>query len=246
MGFLERRADQNRPALDGSPPPVRAPEDRYGTKPGPRTTESNEPLYEPASARRSNPDPVGLPSAPPAPAPADLSSSAGFPPVAPPVEPPSPRPVGRSDLTLLLGRTVLEARVQQICQEYGLIPRSGSVGSGLSRAYLARDAGVELAADAHGMITTVFLHFHGDDGFTSFAGEIPGGAGSVPRRSHLWAMLGHPGEQGEGYHDRYLGDYGPWDRWLLPGLALHAQYAVDGESLERVTLTLPDRLPRAA
>ena len=106
----------------------------------------------------------------------------------------------RADLTELLGRTVLEARTQQICREYGLIPRSGATaGSGLSRSYLARDAGVEIAADTHGVVTTVFLHFHGDDGFTSYQGEIPGGAGSVARRAHLWAMLGSPDEQGGPY-----------------------------------------------
>jgi hypothetical protein len=158
-----------------------------------------------------------------------------------------PRKVGRTDLAMLLGRTVLEARVQQICQEYGLIPRTGpAVGSGLSRSYLARAAGVEIAADTHGMVTTVFLHFHGDDGFTSFQGEIPGGAGSVPRRRNIWAMLGRPDETGDPYRDRFLGDYGPWDRWLLAGFVLHAQFAPDGESLHRVTLSLPDRLPRAA
>ena len=170
-----------------------------------------------AKPGRANPDPVGLP------------------------------PAARSaptDLTQLLGRTVLEARVQQICREYGLIPRSG--GPGLSRSYLAREAGVEIAADAHGVVTTVFLHFHGDDGFTSFQGEIPGGAGSVPRRWNIWAMLGRPDETGDPYRDRFLGDYGPWDRWLLAGFVLHAQFAPDGESLHRVTLSLPDRLPRAA
>ncbi len=217
MGFLKRRTEQSRPAGEGVPRPA-PPEDRYGSKPGPRSGGSCPP--DSAPARRSNADPIGLPA---------------------------PRPVGRADLTEVLGRTVLEARVQRICREYGLIPRSGAaVGSGLSRSYLSRDAGVELAADAHGLVTTVFLHFHGDDGFTSFQGEIPGGAGSVPRRTRLREMLGHPDEQGDPYRDRFLGDYGPWDRWTLPGFALHAQFAVDGERLERVTLTLPDRPARAA
>lgn len=200
-------------------PPAR-PEDRYGTKPGRRPGGAHEPLGEPALARRANSAPVGLPPH---------------------------RPGGCTDLTELLGRTVLEARVQQVCREYGLIPRSGpSVGSGLSRAYLSRGAGVELAADAHGVVTTVFLHFHGDDGFSSFQGEIPGGGGTVPRRAHLRAALGHPDERGDPYRDRFLGDYGPWDRWLLGGFALHAQYATDGERLDRITLTLPDGPPRAA
>lgn len=153
-------------------------------------------------------------------------------------------PEDRSDLTELLGRTVLEARTQRICREYGLIPRTGP---GLSRSYLARESGVEIAADTHGVVTTVFLHFHGDDGFLSYRGRIPGGAGDVPRRAALWAALGRPGESGDPYHEKFLGDYGPWDRWTLPALTLHAQYALDGENLHRITLTRPDRgLPNAA
>lgn len=191
-------------------------DDRYGSKPGPGAEGSNEPL---AAALRARP-------------------GAG---------PSTPRPVGRTDLALLLGRSVLQARVQQVCREYGLVPRSGpAVGSGLSRAYLARESGVELAADARGVVTTVLLHFDGADGFASYAGELPGGAGRVARRTHLWSMLGHPAEQGDPYRDRSAGDNGPWDRWLLTGSALQARYDVDGERVERITLTLPDRLPRAA
>jgi hypothetical protein len=145
----------------------------------------------------------------------------------------------RPEVTDLLGRSVLQARTQQICRDHGLIPRTGT-GSGLSRSYLARDAGIEIAADTHGTIITVFLHFHGDDGFTSYRGEIPGGAGDVPRRAALWAALGRPGSSGDPYRDPFLGDYGPWDRWALPVCTLHAQYALDGENLHRVTLTLPD------
>jgi hypothetical protein len=152
-----------------------------------------------------------------------------------PVDLPRARPVGRTDLALLLGRTVLEARVQQVCKEYALLPRSGdAVGSGLSRAYLSREAGVELAADAHGLVVTLLLHFDGDDGFVPFQGEIPGGAGSVPRRTHLWAMLGRPDERGDG-----------WDRWVLAGFTLLAEFGTDGERLQLVTLALPDR-PLAA
>jgi hypothetical protein len=167
-----------------------------------------------AKPGRVNPDPVGLPA----------SDSQRL-------------PVVRTDLAQLLGRTVLEVRVQQICREYGLVPRPG--GSGLSRSYLARDAGVEIAADAHGMVTTVFLHFHGDDGFASYRGEIPGGGGSATTRASLWAALGRPDTSGDPYRERFLGDFGPWDHWVLPDLRLRAQYALDGEGLHRITLTRP-------
>jgi hypothetical protein len=232
MGFVERHADRTRQAGDGG---TRPPDDRYGSKPQPGSA-SNEPSYDPAPTCRSNADPVGLMS--PADPAATLVAAA---------EEPAPRPAERPDLTVLLGRSVREARVQRICRQYGLIPDSGTAADAFpSRSYLSRGAGVELAADTHGTVTAVFLHFHGDDGFQSFRGEIPGGAGSVPCRAHLRAMLGAPDEQGDPYHDRFLGDYGPWDRWVLAGFALHAQFAMDGESLDRVTLTLPSRRPHGA
>jgi hypothetical protein len=214
MGFPERRAEpgSERRAEQHGTRASRS-EDRYGTKPGPRSGCSNEPLYAPSQR--------------PTPAPAPAAA----------------RRVGRTDVTQLLGRSVLEARTQRICAEYGLVPSSGAA---LSRSYLARETGVELAADAHGTVTTVFLHFHGDDGFEAYRGEIPGGGGHVARRSSLWAMLGRPDETGDPYRDRFLGDYGPWDRWLLTSFTLHAQYATDAETLDRITVSPPDHFPRAA
>jgi hypothetical protein len=153
-----------------------------------------------------------------------------------PVGPPSPRPTGGADLADLLGRTVLEEHTQRICRDHGLLPH----GPALSRSYLNRAAGLEIAADTHGLVTTVFLHFNGDDGFAPFHGEIPGGAGTATRRAALWAALGRPDDAGDAYRDRFLGDFGPWDRWLLPICTLHSQYALDGENLHRITLTRPE------
>jgi hypothetical protein len=153
---------------------------------------------------------------------------------------------GRCDLAGLLGRSVLEAWVQQVCREYGLIPRTGAaVGSGLSRAYLARDAGVELAADAHGTVIAVFLHLQGDDGFASYTGEIPVVGGTFPRRASLWAALGRPCASADPYRDPFLGAYGPSDTWPFPQFVLDAQFDLDGDYLHRVTLSLPEEL-RAA
>jgi hypothetical protein len=193
------------------------PGSRYGPKPGPGNGGSHHPLRDPAAGRHANPQPLG----------------------------PVPSGHRRPELTDLLGRTVLQARTQQICRAYGLTPRVAS-GSGLSRSYLARDAGVEIGADTHGTVTTVFLHFHGDDGFASYRGEIPGGGGTEPRRAALWAALGRPGESGDPYRQKFLGDFGPWDRWQMPGYVLQAQYALDGDHLHRITLTLPDGEPSRA
>jgi hypothetical protein len=150
-----------------------------------------------------------------------------------PFPPPALRPT-RPDLTKLLGRTVLETRVQLACQQWGLTPYEGS---GLSRSYLARDAGVELAADAHGVVTAIFLHFQDDDGFQPYPGPVPGTAATIERRTDLWTALGRPWES----VDAFLGDYGPSDTWQLPHVVLNARYLPDGDRLHRITMTRPDR-----
>jgi hypothetical protein len=208
MGFPERHTDDPATTQPAAPPAF----DRRQTSQEIRYGQkpgSNHPLHDPSGRRRK------APSAQPAPS----------------------GPLVRSDLTGLLGRSVLEAATQEICREYGLLPNFGAAfGSGLSRSYQSRDHGVELAADAHGTIATVFLHFHGDDGYRSYQGEIPGDGGFVGRRSNLWAALGHPVQSGEPHRERFLGDQGPWDRWQLAACQMHAQYALDGETLQRLTL----------
>ncbi|GGL00615.1 hypothetical protein [Mangrovihabitans endophyticus] len=263
MGFLERRADGVRRAADGADG-VRRPADgadgvrratdrtgdprhqrgegRYGLKPGPAGG-SNDPLFDPTRRRAAGVPPPGGPAQTAAPdlvqpdlVQPDLVQPE---PVQPePVQPEAAPAVRPADLTDLLGSSVLHDRTQRICRAYGLLPPAGFR---LSRSYQARDVGVEIAADAHGTITAVFLHFHGDDGFAHFAGEMPGAGGVAPRRAALWANLGRPQHSGDPQRDRFLGDHGPWDRWVLASHVLRAQYDLDGESLLRLTLTPPPR-----
>jgi hypothetical protein len=213
--------------------------DKYGAKPGPTSGSSNEPL----TPRGPLPPPAFADQPP-----VELQPRAEVRPVEvrPPVElrpraevrPPIVVQPARSDLTRLLGRTVLEARVQQTCREWGLVPYQGR---GLSRSYLAREVGVELAADAQGVVTAIFLHYDGDDGFRPFTSEVPGAGAAIGRRTQLWATLGRPWES----VDPFLGDYGPSDTWLLSRFVLNARYSPDAEHVQRITLTLPAS-PRAA
>lgn len=209
MGLSERDPDEPVRAVDRSPAGRRPPRDgHWAGRPAPG---SNGPQYDaPHPARPARPacgDPARTDPA-------------------------------RTDPVALLGRLVDHDDVRLAFRAWELHPSSGAPDdSGPSRSYRARAAGLEVAADAHGVVTAVFLHFHGDDGFGTYQGAIPGAGGVAPRRASLRSRLGEPAACGEPYRDRFLGDFGPWDRWELPGCVLHAQYAHDGERLHRVTLT---------
>ncbi|WP_306204051.1 hypothetical protein [Actinoplanes sp. RD1] len=135
------------------------------------------------------------------------------------------RRVGRPDLALLLGRPARDPGIRRLCAEYGLTPRPGRA--------TARDTGVEVHTSPAGLITTVVLHFTPGP-FTPYHGELPAGAGTVPRRAAMWTALGRPEA------------VGPEDHWQLRSVSLRARYAPDADHLDQLTLTPPDHLPRAA
>ena len=123
-----------------------------------------------------------------------------------------------ADLTQLLGQNLLEGRALTISRDYGLMARPGA------RSYESREAGVEILVDDQDRVTTIVLHFSDDHGFKPFTGMIPGRGGTIGRRSSLWAALGRPAST--------TGT----DEWPFPYFVMRAQYAADGEHLQRLIL----------
>lgn len=152
-----------------------------------------------------------------------------------PARPPEPvRPRVRTDLTQLLGRNIVETFVQEICREYSLLP---ALGAGPARTYQSASLGVSLLADDAGTVAMIFLHFHGDAGFSPYPGPIPGRGGTIPKRSSLWVALGRPDQSTDPNRDRgEIDEYGPSDQWRFPTFTMHARYARDNENLLRLTL----------
>jgi hypothetical protein len=130
----------------------------------------------------------------------------------------------------LLGRSILEQYTQVVCREYGLVAMPGA------RVYQSRELGVELAVDDQGTVRVILLYFRGINGFGAYPGPIPGRAGTIAKRSHLWAALGRPDESTDPNREQHAGEFGPADQWRFPTFDMHAQYAVDGEALLRLTL----------
>lgn len=150
----------------------------------------------------------------------------------PAMRPPPAQPSPRTDLTQLLGRSIADPFAQAICQEYGLLP---ALGAGPARSFQAPSLGVSMVVDDLGVITMIFLHFHGDAGFEPYPGAIPGRGGTIPKRSSLWVALGRPDQSTDPNRDR-ANEYGASDQWRFPTFTMHALYATDNENLLRLTL----------
>jgi hypothetical protein len=144
--------------------------------------------------------------------------------------PVQPDVVPRSDLTRLLGQSLLEGHALEVCREYALAARPGA------RFYESREHGVEVAVDEYGRVIAIRLHFGGVGGFRPYPGAIPGRGGTIPRRSSMWAALGRPAQSTDPFRDRGSGTHGPADEWQFPTFVMHAQYALDGEHLRWLTL----------
>src|ERR1044071_1508395 len=145
----------------------------------------------------------------------------------PPVPPPPVRPAPRTDLTHLLGLSLVEPYTREVLREYRLAP---PLGAGPVRTLQSYEMGVELAADDYGTVYAIMLHFHGDGGFEPYPGTIPGRGGTIAKRGSLWAALGRPDHSTDPDRHEHRGEVGPADQWRFPTFVMHAQYAVDGEN----------------
>lgn len=148
----------------------------------------------------------------------------------PPAPPPVVRHAPRTDLTQLLGRSLAEPFVRNVCREFLLAP---ALGAGQIRVLQSVEMGVEVGTDDYGRVTAIVLHFHGDGGFAPYPGTIPGRGGTIAKRGSLWAALGRPDYSTD--PDRHQ-QQGASDQWRFPTFLMHAQYALDGENLLRLTL----------
>ncbi len=95
--------------------------------------------------------------------------------------------------------------------------------------------GIEVICDEADRIQTIFLH-RGDGEALS---EIPFSAS----RREVLERYGSPSKSGEPARIPVLGDRGSWDRFTLPGAAIHVQYRLDRDEIEMITLMHPDTVP---
>lgn len=97
--------------------------------------------------------------------------------------------------------------------------------------------GIEVTCDGADQIKTFFLHRGGD-------GEALLGISFASSREQVLRSFGSPEKMGGASRIPGIGERGAWDRFAIPGGALHVQYVVGADEIELVTLMRADAVPR--
>ena len=108
--------------------------------------------------------------------------------------------------------------------------------------YVFRQYGFALRCDWDEKINTIFLS---PDSLSGFDENLLDVAFSWSRRQVL-EHLGTPSKSGEKMNDPILGEYGAWDRFALPGYAVHVEYQINFDGIQKITLMREDAVPYAA
>lgn len=102
--------------------------------------------------------------------------------------------------------------------------------------YVFPEGGVALICDGDDRLNTIFLYAN------RFEGDLP----DLPfasKRQEVIKRFGAPSKSGGKLSDPILGDYGPWDRFARYGYSIHVAYAVDADTISRITLMRDDVVP---
>src|SRR4051812_12710569 len=127
----------------------------------------------------------------------------------------------------------LEPETQDLAPEEGLAPVH----------YLRSEAdGILIKISDEGEILTILLMSEGKDGFSQFAGPLPGQLGFSSTRADVLKALGAPafirpaGKLGSFEHGELM-------RFDKPGYSLHVQFRSRGAGIELFTMMVPQLVP---
>ncbi len=102
--------------------------------------------------------------------------------------------------------------------------------------FVFEENGLELRCDEARNISVIFL----DSSFDRSLSEVPFARSRAHVREHFAVA---PSKGGEATNDPVLGAYGAWDRFLLPGYAVHVEYRTDADQVGATTLMRSHTIP---
>jgi hypothetical protein len=102
----------------------------------------------------------------------------------------------------------------------------------------ARD-GMDFVCDERDRLRSIFLYSDKSRCFSEQVEDLP----LTSNRQEVVARLGLPTKSGQRLSDPILGEYGPWDRFSRSGYAVHVEYRLDADIINKVTVMRADVVP---
>ena len=146
-----------------------------------------------------------------------------------------------ADISRLLDRSFDDAQVQELVRDLGPCTVGDEAGEGAYHQFM--EAGVSLFVDLKERVKTIFLYPEGRDGFTAYAGEIPGGITFADRQPDVTGKLGPASRSGGGGKSALYGSVPQWARYDRPDHSLHFEFAGADGAVSLITLMSPDTVP---
>lgn len=104
--------------------------------------------------------------------------------------------------------------------------------------YIVKECGLELRCDLDDKVSVIFVNAGRGGVLEPYLGVT-----FESTRAQVLECFGAPTESGEQTHDPILGKYGAWDRFAIPGGAVHVEYNINDDSLAKVTFMRDDVAP---
>jgi hypothetical protein len=146
----------------------------------------------------------------------------------------------------LLGRPIGDRDVALFVESFAHTLRL-SVNPDLpERRYFVGDSGeIELLADEHENIQVIFLYLGGYKGHRPYRGPLPFGLHVGMSQEEVRATLGVPQFERPAAEVKYLGRFGPIERYDHGRHSLHFQYSEAHGGIEQVTLSVAAAVPES-
>lgn len=147
-------------------------------------------------------------------------------------------------LLALLGRNLDDALLNDLQLLFGFVP-TVTESKIPNQWYIdVPAAGWSCAVMRDNRIGTIFLFSGNEKPHSTFDGELPCDVTFERSRSEVRAALGTPTGSGEARMTPGLGLMPPWDRYDCGSFSLHLRYAHDERAILRVSVALPEAVPK--
>jgi hypothetical protein len=151
------------------------------------------------------------------------------------------------DMLLILGKNLASPEAVEVLKRYpALEPETQDLApeEGLAPVHYLRSEsdGLLIKVSDEGEILTILLMSEGKDGFSQFAGPLPGRLGFASTRPEVLKALGAPafirpaGKLGSFEHGELM-------RFDKPHGSVHIQFRSRGAGIELVTMMVPQLVP---